>query len=124
MSYQVCDLKTTERLKVLFRDKNVWLAELYVPEFTHRNEISLLEKHDAPELFYLIDGNVTLVLGSEDETVDVPLNKNQAIIVETWHNAYRPTGGLGLILVIERDGVKTEFKSVKEFSKCKREGHM
>jgi hypothetical protein len=117
MSYRVCDLKTTERWKVLFRDKNVWLAGLYVPEFTHRDEISLLEKHDAPELFYLIDGNVTLVLGSEDGTVDVPLDKNQAIFVGTWHNAYRPMGGFGLVLVVERDGVKTEFKNVKEFSK-------
>lgn len=115
MGCQVCELKSEERWKVLFKDKGKWLVGLYFPESPSREEIIQLEMHDSPELFYLVEGDVTLVLEEEPgNIIQVPLSKRQAIVVETWHNAYRPSGKYGLCLVIERDGVKTEFKEMKE----------
>jgi len=98
------------RWNVIFKDDERWQCGIYVPENSDRSQIKRMEKHDGSELFYLIDGNITLVL-SEDgkKIVEVPMEKNIVYIVNEWHNAYRPNGIKGISLVIEKTGVKTEF---------------
>jgi len=102
-------LKGEERWRVLFREGK-WLVGLYVPENRKREEVTKLERHDHPELFYLVGGKVKLVLESEGKVMEVPLRKDSAVVVEEWHNAY----GKGRVLVVEREGVKTEFKTLTQ----------
>lgn len=68
-------LKGEERWRVLFREGK-WLVGLYVPENHKREEVTKLERHDYPELFYLVDGRVKLVLESEGKVMEVPLRKD------------------------------------------------
>jgi len=112
MSYQILKMESAERWKVLFKDEEKWLIGLYIPEFESKNEIDRLEKHDAHEFFHLLGGNIVLVLEEGKEIVEVPLSHSQAVIVNTWHNAYRPNGGLGIALVVERGDVRTKFKKM------------
>ena len=103
-------LKSKKRWKVVFRDKNNWLSGIYIPEFTDASQVKKFEKHSGPELFLLLEGKVTLVLLEGKKHKKVPLKKNEIVIVSTWHNAYRPKGGKGVVLVIERDNISTQWK--------------
>lgn len=102
-------LKGGKRWEVLFKEGN-WLVGLYCPEHTSKEQVEVLEKHDFPELFYLVEGDVTLLIG--EKCKEVKLAKNKAVVVEDWHNAY----GKGKVLVVEREGVKTEFKQLRKTS--------
>jgi len=51
-----------------------------------------------------LGGNIVLILEEDKEIVEVIMNM--------WHNAYRPNGGLGMALVVERDGIVTKFKKM------------
>jgi hypothetical protein len=46
--------------------------------------VKKLEKHKYPELFYLIDGEVNLVLKEDKEIKELPLKKDEVVIVDTW----------------------------------------
>ncbi len=107
-------IRPKRRWEVVFKDNNRWQCGIYVPEFTSREQIAWLEKHDGPELFYLVGGSIVLVL-SEDgkEIIEVPMEKNTIYIVNEWHNAYRPKGVKGAALVIEKTDIKTEFLKLK-----------
>ena len=105
---KVIEAKGDRRWKVVFKDSDKWLCGIYVPEFRSREEITFFEKHDGPEMFTLIDGKVTLVLRDErGREQRVPLSKRKLVVVDEWHNAYRPKGAKGIALVIERVGNKT-----------------
>lgn len=107
-------VKPKQRWEVIFRENNKWQCGIYVPEFTSKNQITFLEKHNVPEFFYLVRGSITLVLSRDGkEIVEVPMEKNVIYIVDEWHNAYRPRGKEGVALVIERVDVKTEFLKLK-----------
>lgn len=103
-------LQSKKRWKVIFRHKNNWLCGIYIPEFTDACEIQKFEKHNGPELFLLLQGKVTLVLLEGNKRRKVPLKKDEVVIVNTWHNAYRPKGGKGVVLVIEKDNISTRRK--------------
>lgn len=109
MSTRTIKIKPTTTWQEIFKDEGKWLSGLYVPEFTSREEIEYLEKHEAPELFYLIDGETVLVVKEDDEIREIPLKKDEVVIVNTWHTDYRPDGKKGICLVIERDGNPTEY---------------
>jgi len=102
-------LRGGKRWEVLFREGN-WLVGLYCPEHASREQVEVLEKHDFPELFYLVEGDVTLLIG--EKCKEVELTKDKVVVVEDWHNAY----GKGKVLVVEREGVKTEFKQLRKTS--------
>lgn len=103
-------IKPRGRWEVVFKDDNAWQCGIYVPENTSLNDVKFLEKHDAPELFYLIEGSIVLVLSPDGEKViEVPMEGGKLYIVTEWHNAYRPNGSPGTALVIERVGIKTEY---------------
>jgi hypothetical protein len=109
MQMRELKLKGKKRWEVLFREGN-WLVGLYCPERASREEVQELEKHDFPELFYLVDGEVTLLVG--EKVKEVKLTRDRAVVVEDWHNAY----GKGKVLVVEREGVKTEFRPLRKTS--------
>ncbi len=97
------------RWQVAFDEGN-WLLGIYRPEFGSREEVKELEKHDAPELFLLLEGRVVLLLQEEEEEVkELELRAGEAVILDCWHNAYSPDRS-GQALVVERTGVRTEFK--------------
>jgi hypothetical protein len=96
----------------LFKDKGKWLFGIYFPKAMDRSEVKKLEKHKYPELFYLIDGEVNLVLKEDKEIKELPLKKDEVVIVDTWHNGYRPMGKNGICLVIERDKNPTRYMKI------------
>ncbi len=110
MATKKVSLQGKKRWKVMFRDKNKWLSGLYSPEFTKDGEIKKFEKHSGPELFLLLEGKMTLVLLKSKGREEIPLKKDEAVIVDTWHNAYRPRGCKGVALVVEKDNISTQWK--------------
>lgn len=103
-------LKSKNRWKVLFTDKNHWQCGIYIPEYASSSQITKFEKHNGPELFLLIDGEVNLVILRKNKRIEMPLKKNEIVIVNEWHNAYRPKGKKGIALVIEKDNISTKWK--------------
>lgn len=95
--------------RVPFRDKGKWLLGVYRPKFTGRSEISKLEKHAGPELFLFVKGKVNLVVKEKGRTRDVALREGEALVTDAWHSGYRPGGGEGICLVIEREGNPTRY---------------
>ena len=111
---KVIPIRGDRRWKVVFKENDRWQCGIYVPENKSLDDVKFLEKHNAPELFMLIEGNIALVLMNEKGKLqEVPMEKGKVYIVNTWHNAYRPEGGKGIALVIERPDIKTEYKYLK-----------
>ena len=101
--------KSNVRWQVVFKDPDNWAMGLYRPENRSLKDVKYLEKHDGPELFVLLEGEVVLVLSEDGSKIEeVEMEKGIGYIVNCWHNAYSPKGD-GLVLVIERDNIKTEF---------------
>jgi len=109
---EIINVESRERWRVVFKESDKWQVGLYVPENRSLQEVKILEKHDAPELFMLMHGSIVLVLEENGEIKEVPLEYGKLYIVEEWHNAYRPQGKEGIALVVERPSIKTEFKNV------------
>lgn len=106
-------LEREGRWSVIFRDNKRWQCGLYVPEYTSKEQVKCLEKHDGPELFYLVEGEIVLVLSVDGkDIVEVPMERNMVYIVDEWHNAYRPNSVKGISLVIEKTNVKTQFLEI------------
>ncbi len=111
---QEIEIKPKGRWEVVFREADKWQCGIYVPEFTSIEEITWLEKHDAPELFYLVRGSVVLVLSPDGKEIrEVPMREGVIYVVDEWHNAYRPRGVEGIVLVIERVGISTQYLKLK-----------
>jgi len=111
---RITDVAPRGRWEVVFRDSDRWQVGVYVPEYTSIGDIVVLEKHDAPELFYLVKGSIVLVLSSDLRGVrEVVMEPGRLYIVDEWHNAYRPNGVEGVALVVERTGVRTEYARIR-----------
>ncbi len=104
-------LSSDERWKVIVRDEGFWAVGLYSPENEKLEDVKELEKHNCPELFILLEGDIILVLSEGKGIKELRMEKGKAYLVTEWHNAY----GKGLALVVEREGVKTEFRRMEEF---------
>ena len=104
---------TGEKLwEVKFREEPNWLLGLYSPDLRSRAEVRKLEKHDVPELFFLVEGEITLVLRDGGETEDLQMKAGEAVILDCWHNAYSPGRERGRALVIEKCGVVTRYEDI------------
>ena len=114
---EVIEVKAKRRWEVVFRDGDCWQLGIYVPENESIDDIKVLERHDCPEMFYLIKGRVVLVLSSGDGLEEVEMREGRIYIVDCWHNAYRPGGSPGIALVVERPSVKTEYRPLSEFKR-------
>ncbi len=113
MPLKVIPVRSETRWTIVFRENQRWQCGIYVPENESLDDIKTLEKHDAPELFLLVEGSIVLVLMENEEIKEVPMEKGKIYIVDTWHNAYRPNGSKGVALVIERPDIRTEYKSLE-----------
>ena len=103
------DLNSAKKLRwqVVFEEGN-WLCGIYQPENKSLADVSKLEKHDAPELFLLVRGEITMVISKDGKNLEeYRLKPGEVFITNQWHNAYSEGGGRAM--VIEKCGVKTEF---------------
>ena len=99
------------RWRVVFKEGR-WLCGFYRPEFRRREEIIKLEKHNAPELFLLLEGKITLVIKEEGRRIkEIEMKKGEIIVLDCWHNAYS-RDGRGVALVVEREDIETEFMKI------------
>lgn len=107
-------IRSKVRWRVLQSDKNFWTIGLYSPENKSKEEIKFLEKHNCPEAFLLLEGEITLIIKKDKNSRlrKVVLKKDKMVVVDEYHNSYSPKGGKAL--VIERDKVKTDF--IKAFT--------
>ena len=111
---EIIKISPGKRWEVVFRDNDNWQVGIYFPEYTSREQIDVLEKHDAPELFYLVSGRIVLVLSNDlKEIREVEMEPGEIYIVNEWHSAYRPNGENGIALVIEKPSIKTEYARLK-----------
>ncbi len=94
--------------QVLAGDRDHWRVGLYSPRHTSAAEVRELETHDCPELFVLLSGSITLVLGEEAGLRELPLLPGQPVLVSAPHDGFCPAGpGTGVALVVERDSFDT-----------------
>ncbi len=108
---------TGSRWRVVFKTKG-WQCGIYRPEFTSVEDITYLERHNRPEVFVPVKGNIVLVLSEDGNMLrEIPLRKNNLYVITEWHNAYRPDGKEGIALVIEHPAIKTEYLSLENFIK-------
>lgn len=100
--------------QVLCGDLAHWRCGLYSPAFCAGEQIKEFEEHTCPELFLLIDGQITLVLLEKDgQRREISLCRGQPILVTKPHNGYCPDGPhTGRCLVVERDEFQTIYQSV------------
>jgi hypothetical protein len=106
-------IKSKSRWKVVFQDTGSWRCGFYVPENESKDEIKFLEKHNIPEFFLLIEGEVSLLIKENEKLKVLPLKKNEIVIVDTYHNGFRPDGKKGIALVVERDTFETTYLNLK-----------
>jgi len=111
---RIIDVAPRSRWEVVFRDSDRWQVGVYVPEYTSIRDVEVMEKHDAPELFYLVKGSIVLVLSNDlREIREVVMEPGRLYVIDEWHNAYRPNGVEGVALVVERTGVRTEYARIR-----------
>ncbi len=99
--------------QVLCGDSNHWRAGIYSPSTSDIKEINELEKHSCPELFLLIEGELTLIIEGKDGLQELKLEKGKPVFIDTWHNGYCPKGPhTGQAFIVERTEFTTEYKKV------------
>ncbi|NAZ24724.1 MAG: hypothetical protein GU357_03020 [Thermofilum sp.] len=115
---KVIEANSKERWQVVFREENKWQVGIYIPENTSLEEVAVLEKHNRPELFFLVKGEIVLVLSRDGSRIEeVKMLPGKIYVVDEWHNAYRPYGREGVALVVEAPDIQTEY--IQLGSKCR-----
>jgi len=103
--------------QVLCGDAGHWRCGLYSPEFERLDQIKELERHDCPELFLLVRGQVTVVVQRADGLTAIPLENGRPVLVRGPHSGYCPDGpGSGTAFVVERDAFETEYRMINAWS--------
>lgn len=109
---KVLNTKSILIWKVIFNDGANWRVGIYKPQFKNLNEIKILEKHNVPELFMLLEGEVSLVILKNKKIQTIKLNKNQPVIINSYHNGFS-VKGKGVCFVVERGEFKTKYLDIK-----------
>jgi len=99
----------TKEWRVIAKDKRSWACGIYAPKNRSVGDIGFLEKHDCPELFYLISGSVKLVTMAHGMVKVIRLTSKKTVVVDTWHNGYSDSKKPGAALVVERGKVRTRY---------------
>ena len=102
-------IKFTKEWRVIAKDERSWACGIYVPKNRSVEDIRFLEKHDCPELFYLISGSVKLVTMAHGMVKVIRLTRKKAVVVDTWHNGFSDSKVPGAALVVERGKVRTQY---------------
>jgi hypothetical protein len=100
--------------RVIARDGHSWACGIYTPKNRKIDDIRFLEKHNCPELFYLLTGAVKLVVMRRGKKEIIPLTKKKAIVVNTWHNGFSDSKKIGAALVVERGKVSTQYMKLRK----------
>jgi len=107
------DIKDNQLWQVLCGDKGHWRTGLYSPEANSIDAVDRLEKHDCPELFLLLSGEISIVIKENNKLKIITLEPLKPILVDTWHNGFCPNGKhTGTALVVERDEFTTLYQSM------------
>jgi hypothetical protein len=103
------------RWQVLCGDAGHWRLGIYSPAETSAADLVELERHDCPELFLLLDGELTLLVAEVSEggrTRELPLVPGRPVLVTAPHGGFCPRGPhSGRALVVERDAFDTEYRT-------------
>jgi hypothetical protein len=103
--------KDKKRWQVLCGDKNHWRIGFYSPSGGSNKSVKELETHTCVELFMLLSGKVTLIIDEGKGEYELPLKKNQPVMVTGWHCGFCPDGPYtGVALVVERDKFGTTLR--------------
>jgi hypothetical protein len=102
--------------QVVCGDAGHWRAGIYSPSAAAREQLAELERHDCPELFLLMDGRLTLVVGDGEQVREVELRQGEPVLICSPHSGYCPDGPhTGRAFVVERDSFDTEYRGVAEW---------
>lgn len=102
--------------QVLCGDEGHWRSGIYSPAAAHAEECVELERHDCPELFVLLSGELTLMLWEPAGVRALALEPGRPVLVTAPHNGFCPAGPYsGRALVIERDALETEYRTAEEW---------
>ncbi len=105
------EIRQAERWQVLCGDSDHWRLGVYSPPEDSANQCAELERHDCPELFLLLSGNVTLLLSENGGLRELPLEPGRPCLVTAPHAGFCPDGPhTGQALVVERDSFDTEYR--------------
>ncbi len=103
--------------QVLCGDSSHWRAGVYSPELTSADDIEELERHDCPELFLLLEGEVTLLVADGRKTRQIVLEPGKPVLVKAPHSGFCPKGPhTGRAFVVERDSFDTLYQKVSEWT--------
>ena len=106
------DIKDEQLWQVLCGDKGHWRTGIYSPEADSIDAVNKLEKHNCPELFLLLSGEISIVVKKNNKLEIIKLEPLRPILVDTWHNGFCPNGKhTGMALVVERDEFTTQYQS-------------
>lgn len=110
------DVAPEKRWQVLCGDAGHWRVGVYSPPETSAAQCQELERHDCPELFLLLSGRLSLVLGEHGGTRVLELEPNRPVLVSSPHSGFCPGGPhTGAALVVERDSFDTEYRTPAEW---------
>ena len=102
--------------QVLCGDQEHWRLGLFSPKETGAKDIAELEKHDCPEVFWLLSGKLTLLLARNRSLEELPLEIGKPVLVTLPHAGFCPDGPhTGTALVVERDAFTTEYRPVEDW---------
>ncbi len=103
--------------QVVAGDADHWRAGVYSPAATCAADLPELEKHTCPELFLLLDGQVTLLIHDGARVRELPLEHGKPVLVTQPHSGFCPGGAhTGRAFVVERDIFSTEYRSPVEWA--------
>lgn len=105
-------IKSNQRWQVVCGDRGHYRIGIYSPEYKDASEIKVLERHNCPEFFMLIKGNLSLLIINErGEEKIIRLKPLKPIMVSGWHNGFCPDGQFsGIAIVVERDEFTTFYE--------------
>ena len=106
------------RWQVLCGDAGHYRVGIYSPAESSVEQLQQLETHDCPELFLLIEGELTLVLEQQGALHELPLQTGRPVLVTAAHNGFCPRGPhSGGALVVERDRFTTRYQQLADVGK-------
>ncbi len=102
--------------QVLCGDSDHWRLGLYSPREQGAADLRELEKHDCPEVFWLLSGKLTLLLARNRKLEELPLEIGKPVLVTVPHAGFCPDGPhKGQALVVERDTFTTEYRPIADW---------
>jgi len=105
--------RAAEQWQVLCGDADHWRVGIFSPAETAREQLEELEQHSCPELFLLLDGRLTLLLGDGDSVRELPLSLGVPVLVTAPHAGFCPDGPhTGRAFVVERDVFRTDYTEI------------